>query len=77
MEKEKNVLFSAVANPLFFITSSLMMTNYFAKIRQLLQTADLRIGSLPSGLGSEPFFHKFKRMVLIKSNLSGFYLTWL
>lgn len=54
-----------------------MMTNYFAKIRQLLQTADLRIGSLPSGLGSEPFFHKFKRMALIKSNLSGFYLTWL
>jgi len=33
-----------------------MMTNYFAKIRQLLQTADLRIGSLPSGLGLAPFF---------------------
>jgi len=54
-----------------------MMTNYFAKIRQLLQTAALRIWSLPSEQGSEPFFHKFKRMVLIKSNLSGFYLTWL
>lgn len=54
-----------------------MMTNYFAKIRQMFQTGNLRIWRPSCRAEFEAAFHRFKRMELSKSNLSVFSLTWL